>query len=99
MDTVTESRLAIAMAQAIGVGCNPQESACEDQAREVSRVKRFESGVLKAIPLRWHQMRSVRDVVASHPTTRYLACLYSGQTPLIGIVNRDLRFEGNLINR
>ena len=91
MDTVTESRLAIAMAQAGGVGVIHKNLPAKDQAREVARVKRFESGVPKD-PITVGQMPRFVTCLASHPTTRYLAYLYCRASAFIGIVtNRDLR--------
>ena len=48
MDTVTESRLAIAMAQEGGVGIIHKNMSTQNQAREVSRVKRYEHGVVSS---------------------------------------------------
>lgn len=96
MDTVTESRLAIAMAQAGGVGVIHKNLSAKDQAREVSRVKRFESGVLKD-PITVSPDASVRDVVAITTDNKISGVPVLQGKRLIGIVtNRDLRFEANL---
>jgi len=96
MDTVTESRLAIAMAQAGGVGVIHKNFTPKDQAREVSRVKRYESGVLKD-PITVTPDVTVRDVVAITTDNRISGVPVVQGKRLIGIVtNRDLRFEGNL---
>jgi IMP dehydrogenase len=96
MDTVTESRLAIAMAQAGGVGVIHKNLPAREQAREVSRVKRFESGVLKD-PITVSPEASVRDVVAITTDNRISGVPVLQGKRLIGIVtNRDLRFEANL---
>jgi IMP dehydrogenase len=96
MDTVTESRLAIAMAQAGGVGVIHKNLPAKDQAREVSRVKRFESGVLKD-PITVSPDASVRDVVAITTDNKISGVPVLQGKRLIGIVtNRDLRFEANL---
>ena len=96
MDTVTESRLAIAMAQAGGVGVIHKNLPAKDQAREVARVKRFESGVLKD-PITVGPDASVRDVLGITVDNRISGVPVLQGKRLIGIVtNRDLRFEANL---
>ena len=96
MDTVTESRLAIAMAQAGGVGVIHKNLPAKDQAREVARVKRFESGVLKD-PITVGPDASVRDVLGITVDNKISGVPVLQGKRLIGIVtNRDLRFEANL---
>ncbi len=63
MDTVTEARLAIAIAQEGGVGIIHKNMTAQAQAAEVSKVKRFESGVLKD-PMTISPDMPVRDVLA-----------------------------------
>jgi IMP dehydrogenase len=63
MDTVTEARLAIALAQEGGIGIVHKNFSAKQQAAEVSKVKRFESGVLKD-PITIPSDMSVREVVA-----------------------------------
>jgi IMP dehydrogenase len=96
MDTVTEARLAIAIAQEGGIGIIHKNLPIKVQAAEVAKVKRFESGVVKD-PITVTPDMSVRDVHAL--TTQYsisgLPVVESGR--VVGIVtNRDLRFESNL---
>ncbi len=96
MDTVTESRLAIAIAQEGGIGIIHKNLPARVQAAEVAKVKRFESGVVKD-PITVSPDMSVRDVLAL--TTQYnisgLPVVDRGR--VVGIVtNRDLRFETNL---
>jgi len=96
MDTVTESRLAIAIAQEGGIGIIHKNLPPRLQAAEVAKVKRFESGVVKD-PITVAPDMSVRDVLAL--TTQHkisgLPVLERGR--VVGIVtNRDLRFETNL---
>ena len=100
MDTVTESRLAIAMAQLGGMGVVHKNLSIEDQASEVDRVKRSESGMIvnpitlspagrisEALEL----MRKYR--ISGVPITED----GTAEGKLVGILtNRDLRFEGNL---
>jgi IMP dehydrogenase len=96
MDTVTEARLAIAMAQAGGVGVIHKNLTAKLQALEVSRVKRFESGVLKD-PITVRPDISVRDVLALTREHRISGFPVIDGKKLVGIVtNRDLRFETNL---
>ena len=63
MDTVTESRLAIAMAQEGGLGVLHKSMSVENQAREVRLVKKYESGVVKD-PITISSEASIRDLVA-----------------------------------
>lgn len=96
MDTVTEARLAIALAQVGGMGIIHKNMTIEMQASRVSRVKRFESGVV-IDPVTIHPQMTVRDVIAltrQHKISG-LPVLQDGK--VVGIVtNRDLRFETNL---
>jgi IMP dehydrogenase len=96
MDTVTEARLAIALAQVGGMGIIHKNMTIEMQASRVSRVKRFESGVV-IDPVTIHPQMTVRDVMAltrQHKISG-LPVLQDGK--VVGIVtNRDLRFETNL---
>ncbi len=96
MDTVTESRLAIALAQEGGLGIVHKNMPVAMQAAEVAKVKRFESGVVKD-PLTIPPTMSVRDVLALKRANRFsgLPVIEGGR--VVGIVtNRDLRFETNL---
>ena len=96
MDTVTESRLAITLAQEGGIGIIHKNMPPSAQAAEVAKVKRFESGVVKD-PITVSPDMSVREV---HEITRrhHISGLpvLEGRR-VVGIVtNRDLRFEDNL---
>ncbi|WP_321869832.1 IMP dehydrogenase [Paraburkholderia tropica] len=96
MDTVTEGRLAVAMAQQGGLGIVHKALAPHEQAREVTKVKRFESGVLRD-PITVHPHMTVEGVIAlsrQHGISGFP--IVEGQK-LVGIVtNRDLRFETRL---
>ncbi|EXI67586.1 MAG: Inosine-5'-monophosphate dehydrogenase [Candidatus Accumulibacter adjunctus] len=93
MDTVTESRLAIALAQEGGIGIVHKNLKPKAQAKEVARVKRFESGVLKD-PITVPPTMSVRDVVALTRLHRISGVPVVDGQVVVGIVtNRDLRFE------
>ena len=97
MDTVTEARLAIALAQEGGLGIVHKNMTPEAQALEVSRVKRFESGVVKD-PVTVSPSMTVRDVLDITRRHRIsgLPVIETGGR-VVGIVtNRDLRFETNL---
>ena len=93
MDTVTESRLAIAMAQEGGIGIVHKNMPASQQAAEVARVKRYESGVLRD-PITITPdvtVRQVRELSQQHGISGFP--VLQGKT-VVGIVtNRDLRFE------
>jgi len=96
MDTVTEARMAIALAQLGGMGIIHKNMTVEMQASRVSRVKRFESGVV-IDPVTIHPAMSVREVmdITKQQKISGLPVLQDGK--VVGIVtNRDLRFETNL---
>ncbi|MDG1572344.1 IMP dehydrogenase [Robiginitalea sp. M366] len=96
MDTVTESRMAIAMAREGGIGVLHKNMTIEQQAMKVRRVKRAESGmILDPVTLPAHAL--VRDAKASMKEHSIGGIpIVDGEGHLIGIVtNRDLRFEKN----
>ena len=96
MDTVTEARLAIAIAQEGGIGIVHKNMTAQAQAAEVSKVKRFESGVLKD-PVTIPPTMSVRDVLALTRQHKISGLPVVKAGKVVGIVtNRDLRFETNL---
>jgi IMP dehydrogenase len=96
MDTVTEARLAIAIAQEGGIGIVHKNLTPKQQAAEVARVKRYESGLLRD-PITVTPDTPVRQVVAlsrQHGVSGFP--VLDGKT-VVGIVtNRDLRFETRL---
>jgi IMP dehydrogenase len=96
MDTVTESRLAIALAQEGGIGIVHKNLNPKAQAAEVAKVKRFESGVLKD-PITIPPTMTVRDVLALTRAHRISGLPVVENGVVVGIVtNRDTRFETNL---
>ncbi|HEY5930720.1 MAG TPA: IMP dehydrogenase [Burkholderiales bacterium] len=96
MDTVTEARLAIAMAQEGGIGILHKNMPPKNQAAEVAKVKRFESGVVKD-PITISQDMTVRDVLNLIHTHKISGLPVVDASKVVGIVtNRDLRFENNL---
>src|SRR4249920_3131459 len=96
MDTVTESRLAIAIAQEGGLGIVHKNMTPAKQAAEVAKVKRFESGVVKD-PITIPPSMSVREVLALTRQHRISGLPVVEGKRVVGIVtNRDLRFETNL---
>ena len=93
MDTVTEARMAIAMAQAGGIGVIHKNLSSEEQAREVRRVKRFESGVVYSpVTLRADQtLADAKALVERYNFTGFPVVDEKGH--VVGIVtNRDMRF-------
>ncbi len=96
MDTVTEARLAIAIAQEGGLGIVHKNMAPAKQAAEVAKVKRFESGVVKD-PITIPPTMSVREVLALTRQHRFSGLPVVEGRKVVGIVtNRDTRFETNL---
>ncbi len=96
MDTVTESRLAIAMAQEGGIGIIHKNLRPSDQAREVARVKRFEAGVLRD-PITIPPTMKIREVLALSEHHGISGFPVVEGTQVVGIItNRDLRFEEDL---
>jgi IMP dehydrogenase len=96
MDTVTETRLAIAIAQEGGLGVVHKNMPPAKQAAEVAKVKRFESGVVKD-PITIPPSMSVREVLALTRRHRISGLPVVDGKRVVGIVtNRDLRFETNL---
>jgi IMP dehydrogenase len=96
MDTVTEARLAIAIAQEGGIGIIHKNLSPQAQAAEVAKVKRFESGVLKD-PMTVPPEMSVREVMALQQEHKISGFPVVKNGKVVGIVtNRDLRFERDL---
>jgi IMP dehydrogenase len=96
MDTVTEARLAIAIAQEGGIGIVHKNLTPKQQAAEVARVKRYESGVLRD-PITVTPDTTVRQVLELSRQHGFSGFpVLQGKT-VVGIVtNRDLRFESRL---
>jgi IMP dehydrogenase len=96
MDTVTEAQLAIAIAQEGGIGILHKNMSIEQQAAQVAKVKRFESGVVKD-PITIPQNMTVREVLDVIRTHHISGLPVVNGKKVVGIVtNRDLRFETNL---
>ena len=96
MDTVTEGRMAIAMAQAGGIGVVHRNLDIEAQAREIRRVKRFESGIVyNPITLRADQTLSDANALRDrYNVTGFPVVDDDGR--VVGIVtNRDMRFASD----
>jgi IMP dehydrogenase len=96
MDTVTESRLAISLAQEGGIGIIHKNMSGEEQARQVLRVKKFESGIVRD-PITVPPTATVREVIQ---LTRSLNIsgvpVVEGKETLGIVTHRDLRFETRL---
>lgn len=96
MDTVTEARLAIALAQAGGIGILHKNMSPRDQALQVTKVKRFESGVVKD-PITIPPDMTVGEVMALTRQHKISGLPVVDGSRVVGIVtNRDLRFETRL---
>jgi IMP dehydrogenase len=96
MDTVTEARLAIAMAQEGGIGVIHKNMTIEQQAREVRTVKKYESGVVKD-PITISPDARISDLIALMREYDISGMPVVVGRQLVGIVtSRDVRFETNL---
>lgn len=96
MDTVTESRLAITLAQEGGLGILHKNMSIEQQARQVKTVKKFESGVVKD-PITVTPDTTIREVRALAQAHRFSGMPVVQGEQLVGIItNRDVRFETEL---
>src|ERR1700674_1773857 len=94
MDTVTEARLAIALAREGGIGVLHRNLSIEDQVAEVDKVKRSESGmIVEPVTLRpTDSIRSALELMATYHVSGIP--ITDGEGILVGILtNRDLRFE------
>lgn len=95
MDTVTESRLAIALAQQGGIGIIHKNMSIAEQADEVDKVKRSESGMI-VNPITMSQNESISDALAVMEKYKISGVPITTHGKLVGILtNRDLRFESN----
>src|SRR5690606_28787925 len=96
MDTVTEARLAVAMAQLGGIGIIHYNMTIEQQATQVRVVKKFEAGVIRD-PITVTPQTSIREVLAITSRHNISGVPVVDGEQLVGIVtSRDLRFEKNL---
>jgi len=96
MDTVTEARLAITIAQEGGLGIIHKNMSIEHQAREVARVKKFESGVITD-PITVTPEMTIREVLDLTRAKNISGVPVVHGTKVVGIVtHRDLRFETQL---
>ncbi len=96
MDTVTESRLAIAIAQEGGIGIIHKSMTIEDQARHVHLVKKFEAGVVKD-PITIDSSASISALIHLTKANNISGVPVLDGGDLVGIVTaRDVRFEPNL---
>ncbi|MFC3193507.1 IMP dehydrogenase [Marinicella sediminis] len=93
MDTVTEARLAIAMAQLGGIGVIHKNLSIAEQCAEVVKVKKYESGVIKD-PITVNPMTTIREVLEITRKHRISGVPVVDGEELVGIVtSRDMRFE------
>ncbi|MGB1141382.1 MAG: IMP dehydrogenase, partial [Halioglobus sp.] len=95
MDTVTEYRLAIAIAQEGGIGIIHKSMGVEEQAEQVRRVKKFESGMVKD-PITIQQTATIADLMELTGANGISGVPVLNGQDLVGIVTRrDVRFESN----
>jgi len=96
MDTVTEARLAIALAQEGGIGILHKNMSIEEQAKNVSTVKKYESGVISE-PITVSPDTTIREVVALTQNNKISGVPVVDGEDLVGIItSRDRRFETEL---
>lgn len=93
MDTVTEARLAVAMAEEGGIGVLHKNMSIEAQAREVRKVKKFESGVVSD-PIIIHPNATVAEYIKLRETYHISGMPVVADKKVVGIItSRDTRFE------
>jgi IMP dehydrogenase len=96
MDTVTEAKLAIIMAQEGGIGIIHKNMSIKKQADEVRRVKRYESGIIRD-PITIASTATIKDVLNLQKQYKISALpVVKGNTIIGMITSRDIRFETNL---
>jgi len=96
MDTVTESRLAISLAQEGGIGILHKNMSIDEQARHVSLVKKYESGVISE-PITVPPETTIREVMALTKDNKISGVPVVDGEDLVGIItSRDRRFETEL---
>ena len=96
MDTVTEARLAITLAQEGGIGIIHKNMTATIQAREVSRVKKYESGIISD-PITTGPDATIREVIARTKANNISVLpVVDGDTPVGIVTHRDLRYETQL---
>jgi len=98
MDTVTEAKLAIALAQEGGIGILHKNMSIEQQAKNVTKVKKYESGVIKD-PITVSPDATIREVAELTAKNKISGLPVLSGDDLVGIITlRDRRFETNLDN-
>ena len=96
MDTVTEGKLAIAIAQEGGMGVIHKNMSIESQAKEVRKVKRFESGIIRD-PISIHPSATIKDVFDLQAQHGISAMPVVSNDTLVGLItSRDVLFETRL---
>ncbi len=96
MDTVTESRLAIALAQEGGLGIIHKNMSVEEQAQQVRQVKKYESGIIHD-PVCVSPETLIAELLVITKAHNFSGVPVVGAEGLVGIItNRDVRFEPNL---